>query len=54
EILWRICITLSIFLDGDNICPDQSRCPDEFSCLKGFTKYGCCPLAQVKQQRLPP
>ncbi|XP_055079789.1 progranulin-like isoform X2 [Periophthalmus magnuspinnatus] len=32
--------------DGDNICPDQSRCPDEFSCLKSFTKYGCCPLAQ--------
>ncbi|XP_024127525.1 granulin a isoform X1 [Oryzias melastigma] len=32
--------------DEDNICPDQSRCPAEFSCLKALTRYGCCPLAQ--------
>ncbi|KAM6904810.1 granulin a [Xenentodon cancila] len=32
--------------DDDNICPDQSRCPAEFSCLKALTKYGCCPLPQ--------
>ncbi|XP_071323496.1 granulin a [Trachinotus anak] len=32
--------------DDDNICPDQSRCPPEFSCLKALTKFGCCPLAQ--------
>ncbi|XP_008414663.1 granulin a isoform X1 [Poecilia reticulata] len=30
----------------DNICPDQSRCPAEFSCLKALTKFGCCPLAK--------
>uniref|UniRef100_A0A3B5QFW3 Granulin a n=1 Tax=Xiphophorus maculatus TaxID=8083 RepID=A0A3B5QFW3_XIPMA len=32
--------------DDDNICPDQSRCPAEFSCLKALTKFGCCPLAK--------
>ncbi|CAG5897261.1 unnamed protein product [Menidia menidia] len=32
--------------DEDNICPDQSRCPPEFSCLKALTKFGCCPLAK--------
>ncbi|XP_047428795.1 granulin a isoform X2 [Mugil cephalus] len=32
--------------DDDNICPDQSRCPAEFSCLKALTRFGCCPLAQ--------
>lgn len=32
--------------EEDNICPDQSRCPAEFSCLRALTKYGCCPLAQ--------
>ncbi|XP_020788833.2 granulin a [Boleophthalmus pectinirostris] len=32
--------------DADNICPDQSRCPAEFSCLRALTKYACCPLAQ--------
>ncbi|KAG7233147.1 hypothetical protein INR49_007427, partial [Caranx melampygus] len=32
--------------DDENVCPDQSRCPPEFSCLKALTKYGCCPLAQ--------
>ncbi|XP_043957402.1 granulin a [Gambusia affinis] len=32
--------------DDDNICPDQSRCPAEFSCLKTLTKFGCCPLAK--------
>nr|XP_046271757.1 granulin a [Scatophagus argus] len=30
----------------DNICPDQSRCPPEFSCLRALTRFGCCPLAQ--------
>ncbi|KAK2833033.1 hypothetical protein Q5P01_016922 [Channa striata] len=30
----------------DNICPDKSRCPPEFSCLKALTGYGCCPLSQ--------
>ncbi|XP_036943926.1 granulin a [Acanthopagrus latus] len=32
--------------DEDNVCPDQSRCPAEFSCLKALTRFGCCPLAQ--------
>uniref|UniRef100_A0A671X506 Granulin a n=1 Tax=Sparus aurata TaxID=8175 RepID=A0A671X506_SPAAU len=32
--------------DDDNVCPDQSRCPAEFSCLKALTRFGCCPLAQ--------
>ncbi|XP_034448433.1 granulin a isoform X2 [Hippoglossus hippoglossus] len=32
--------------EDDNICPDQSRCPSEFSCLKALTRFGCCPLAQ--------
>lgn len=32
--------------EEDNICPDQSRCPAEFSCLRALTKYSCCPLAQ--------
>ncbi|XP_078017753.1 granulin a isoform X1 [Epinephelus lanceolatus] len=32
--------------DDDNICPDWSRCPPEFSCLKALTRFGCCPLAQ--------
>ncbi|XP_072224916.1 granulin a isoform X2 [Leuresthes tenuis] len=32
--------------DDDNICPDLSRCPAEFSCLKALTKFGCCPLAK--------
>ncbi|XP_040046250.2 granulin a [Gasterosteus aculeatus] len=32
--------------EDDNICPDLSRCPAEFSCLKALTKFGCCPLAQ--------
>lgn len=30
----------------DNICPDESRCPPEFSCLRALTRFGCCPLAQ--------
>ncbi|XP_051796967.1 granulin a isoform X4 [Acanthochromis polyacanthus] len=32
--------------DDDNICPDLSQCPAEFSCLKALTRFGCCPLAQ--------
>ncbi|TKS91421.1 Granulins Proepithelin [Collichthys lucidus] len=32
--------------DEENVCPDNSRCPPEYSCLKALTKYGCCPLAQ--------
>ncbi|XP_068434669.1 granulin a [Clinocottus analis] len=32
--------------EDDNVCPDLSRCPVEFSCLRALTKYGCCPLAQ--------
>lgn len=32
--------------DDDNVCPDDSRCPAEFSCLKAQRGYGCCPLAQ--------
>ncbi|XP_034567390.1 granulin a, partial [Notolabrus celidotus] len=32
--------------EDDNICPDQSRCPAEFSCLRALTRFGCCPLAQ--------
>ncbi|KAM4717217.1 granulin a [Anableps anableps] len=32
--------------DDDNICPDQSRCPAEYCCLKALTKFGCCPLAK--------
>uniref|UniRef100_UPI0037E9B7E7 granulin a n=1 Tax=Semicossyphus pulcher TaxID=241346 RepID=UPI0037E9B7E7 len=39
-------IKSSIGEEDDNICPDQSRCPAEFSCLKALTKFGCCPLAQ--------
>ncbi|XP_029013949.1 granulin a [Betta splendens] len=31
--------------DEDNVCPDLSRCPPEFSCLRALTKFGCCPLA---------
>ncbi|XP_067332061.1 granulin a [Channa argus] len=30
----------------ENICPDKSRCPPEFSCLKALTGFGCCPLSQ--------
>ncbi|KAG8006473.1 Granulin [Nibea albiflora] len=32
--------------DEENVCPDNSRCPPEYSCLKALTKYGCCPLPQ--------
>ncbi|TDH03325.1 hypothetical protein EPR50_G00161570 [Perca flavescens] len=32
--------------EEDNICPDQSRCPPEYSCLRALTRFGCCPLAQ--------
>uniref|UniRef100_A0A3Q3N845 Granulin a n=1 Tax=Mastacembelus armatus TaxID=205130 RepID=A0A3Q3N845_9TELE len=32
--------------ENDNICPDQSQCPPEFSCLRALTRFGCCPLAQ--------
>ncbi|XP_070704425.1 granulin a isoform X2 [Pempheris klunzingeri] len=32
--------------EDDNICPDQSRCPPEFSCLRALTRFGCCPLDQ--------
>ncbi|KAI3359510.1 hypothetical protein L3Q82_013913 [Scortum barcoo] len=32
--------------EDDNICPDQSRCPPEFSCLRALTRFGCCPIAQ--------
>ncbi|XP_034749303.1 granulin a isoform X1 [Etheostoma cragini] len=32
--------------EDDNICPDQSRCPPEYSCLRALTRFGCCPLAQ--------
>ncbi|KAM3598452.1 uncharacterized protein V6R79_018164 [Siganus canaliculatus] len=32
--------------EDDNVCPDQSRCPPEFSCLKALTRFSCCPLAQ--------
>ncbi|KAK5884784.1 hypothetical protein CesoFtcFv8_018570 [Champsocephalus esox] len=32
--------------EEDNICPDQSRCPPEFSCQRALTRFGCCPLAQ--------
>nr|XP_043906826.1 granulin a isoform X1 [Solea senegalensis] len=32
--------------DEDNICPDQSRCPPEFSCLTALRGFGCCPIAQ--------
>ncbi|XP_037544522.1 granulin a [Nematolebias whitei] len=32
--------------DDDNVCPDQSQCPAEFSCLKALTRFGCCPLAK--------
>ncbi|XP_060758213.1 granulin a isoform X3 [Neoarius graeffei] len=30
----------------DTICPDNSFCPSEFSCLKVSSMYGCCPVAQ--------
>ncbi|XP_017284938.1 progranulin [Kryptolebias marmoratus] len=32
--------------DSENACPDLSRCPAEFSCLKALTKFGCCPVAK--------
>ncbi|XP_013878176.1 granulins [Austrofundulus limnaeus] len=32
--------------DSENTCPDLSRCPAEFSCLKASTKFGCCPVAK--------
>ncbi|KAG7263793.1 hypothetical protein CRUP_009977 [Coryphaenoides rupestris] len=32
--------------DDDNICPDESRCPPEYSCLRALTRFSCCPLAQ--------
>ncbi|XP_069572162.1 granulin a isoform X1 [Brachyistius frenatus] len=32
--------------EDDNICPDQSRCPAEFSCLKASKGFGCCPVSQ--------
>lgn len=35
--------------DDDNVCPDKSQCPPEFSCLMALTRFGCCPLAQVIQ-----
>ncbi|XP_045069369.1 progranulin-like isoform X2 [Coregonus clupeaformis] len=33
--------------EDDNICPDNSHCPAEFSCLKATTGYGCCPIAHA-------
>ncbi|KAK9534615.1 hypothetical protein VZT92_007048 [Zoarces viviparus] len=42
---FRMIKTYMVEVD-DNICPDQSRCPAEYSCLRGLTKFGCCPLAQ--------
>nr|XP_046160168.1 progranulin-like isoform X1 [Oncorhynchus gorbuscha] len=33
--------------EDDNICPDKSHCPEEFSCLKATTGYGCCPIAHA-------
>ncbi|XP_029505942.1 progranulin-like [Oncorhynchus nerka] len=33
--------------EDDNICPDKSHCPEEFSCLKATTGYGCCPVAHA-------
>ncbi|XP_034046800.1 granulin a [Thalassophryne amazonica] len=30
----------------DHMCPDGSRCPPEFSCLKALSKFICCPFAQ--------
>ncbi|KAF5895109.1 granulins-like isoform X1, partial [Clarias magur] len=30
----------------DTVCPDNSFCPAEFSCLKVSNTYGCCPVAQ--------
>ncbi|XP_013865749.1 granulin a [Austrofundulus limnaeus] len=32
--------------DEDNVCPDQSRCLAEFSCMKALKGFGCCPLAK--------
>uniref|UniRef100_A0A672FF04 Progranulin-like n=1 Tax=Salarias fasciatus TaxID=181472 RepID=A0A672FF04_SALFA len=32
--------------DDSNVCPDQSRCPAEFSCQRTLTGFGCCPLTQ--------
>ncbi|KAK0148698.1 Granulin [Merluccius polli] len=33
--------------DDDNICPDESRCPPEYSCLRALTRFSCCPLTQA-------
>ncbi|KAM3863970.1 granulin a [Diretmus argenteus] len=33
--------------EEDNVCPDQSICPPEFSCQRALTRFGCCPLAQA-------
>ncbi|KAB5553606.1 hypothetical protein PHYPO_G00040500 [Pangasianodon hypophthalmus] len=30
----------------DTVCPDNSFCPSEFSCLKVSSTYGCCPVTQ--------
>ncbi|TNN42529.1 Granulin [Liparis tanakae] len=32
--------------EDDSVCPDGSRCPAEFSCLRALTRYGCCPSDQ--------
>lgn len=42
-------IRTSMDEDSENTCPDLSRCPAEFSCLKASTKFGCCPVAKVSE-----
>ncbi|KAL0993328.1 hypothetical protein UPYG_G00106180 [Umbra pygmaea] len=33
--------------EDDNLCPDNSHCPAEFSCLQTIKGYGCCPVAHA-------
>ncbi|XP_072549727.1 granulin a isoform X2 [Salminus brasiliensis] len=39
-------ISPSVANKDNIICPDNSSCPSEFSCLKLTDQYGCCPVTQ--------
>ncbi|KAI4877940.1 hypothetical protein NFI96_012370 [Prochilodus magdalenae] len=39
-------ISSTVASKDDIICPDNTSCPAEFSCLKLSDKYECCPVTQ--------
>ncbi|XP_066498952.1 granulin a isoform X2 [Hoplias malabaricus] len=39
-------ISATVASKDNIICPDNSSCPAEFSCLKLTDKYSCCPVTQ--------